>query len=142
MAEYTNVAVQTVAENANVLFSETPYGCTKGYVTHREGAGIFRLRGITNQCRALYKVWFGANVAITAGETVTPISLALSIDGEELGASTAIVTPVAVGDFWNVSVAAYIPVERGCCVTVAVENTSEGTAIDVQNANLIIERIA
>ena len=141
MAEYTNVAVQTVAENANVLFSETPYGCTKGYVTHREGAGIFRLRGITNQCRALYKVWFGANVAITAGETVTPISLALSIDGEELGSSTAIATPAAIADFTNVSVAAYIPVERGCCVTVAVENTSD-QAIDVQNANLIIERIA
>jgi hypothetical protein len=86
-------------------------------------------------------VWFGANIAVPTGGTVGEISIALSIDGEELGASTAIVTPAAVEEFFNVSVAAYIPVERGCCVTVAVENTSD-QAINVQNANLIIERIA
>lgn len=141
MAEFSNVPLQNIAEDENVLFSETPFGCTKGYVTHREGSGIFRLRGVTNQCRALYKVWFGANIAVPTGGTVGEISIALSIDGEELGASTAIVTPAAVEEFFNVSVAAYIPVERGCCVTVAVENTSD-QAINVQNANLIIERIA
>lgn len=141
MAEYTNVVLQNVAENANVVFSETPFGCNKNYVNHREGSGIFTLRGITNQCRALYKVSFGANIAIPTGGTVEEISIALSIEGEALGASTAIVTPAAVEEFFNVFVAAYIPVDRGCCLTVSVKNTS-GQAIDVQNANLIIERIA
>lgn len=60
MPEYTNAAVQTVAVNQNVLFTETPVGCNRGYVTHREGSGLVTLRGITNQCRARYKVAFAA----------------------------------------------------------------------------------
>lgn len=141
MAEFTNVAIQTVAPGANVIFSETPFGCSKGYVTHREGSGIFRLKGVTNQCRALYKVTFGANIAVPTGETVGAISVALTIDGEALGGSTAIVTPAAVDNYFNVFVAAYIPVERGCCITISAENTSD-IPVNVQNANLIIERVA
>jgi len=56
MPEYTNAAVQTVAVNQNVLFTETPVGCNRGCVTHREGSGLVALRGIANQCRARYKV--------------------------------------------------------------------------------------
>ena len=37
--------------------------------------------------------------------------------------------------------AAFIEVPRGCCVTVAIKNTSTET-IEVENANLIIERVA
>jgi hypothetical protein len=139
MAEYTNVALQTVADGQNVLFSETPVPCTRGIVTHREGSGIFRLRGA--QCRARYKVSFGANLSIPTGGTPGDVSIALSIDGEPLGSATAIETLAAVGDFANVFVAAYIDVPCGCCATVSVENISDQD-IDVQNANLIIERVA
>lgn len=141
MAEYSNVAIQLVEPDANVLFSESPYVSSNGYIYHRDGAGIFRLKGVTNQCRALYKVTFGGNIAVPTGEAVGDISIALAIDGEALGASTAIVTPAAVENYFNVFVAAYVPVERGCCVTVSVENTSD-IPINVQNANVIIERIA
>ena len=58
MPEYTSAAVQTVAADQNVLFTETPVCCNRGYVTHREGSGLVTLRGITNQCRARYKVTF------------------------------------------------------------------------------------
>ena len=139
MAEYTNVALQTVADGQNVLFAETPVPCTRGNIAHREGSGIFRLRGA--QCRARYKVSFGANISLPAGGTVGDLSIALSIDGEPLGSATAIETLAAVGDFANVFVAAYIDVPCGCCATVAVENISDQD-IDVQNANLIIERVA
>mgnify|MGYP006991646014 CR=1 FL=1 len=139
MAEYTNVALQNVADGQNVLFSETPVPCTRGIVTHREGSGIFRLRGA--QCRARYRVSFGANISLPVGGTVGDLSIALSIDGEPLGSATAIETIAAVGDFANVYVSAYIDVPCGCCATVAVENISD-QAIDVQNANLIIERVA
>ena len=56
--EITANAIQTIAPNDNVLFSET---VTKGNysITHREGSGLVTLRGITNQCRARYKVSFG-----------------------------------------------------------------------------------
>lgn len=141
MAEYTNVATQTVAAGQNVVFTETPVGCNRGYVVHREGSGVFILRGITNQCRARYKVSFGANIAVPTGGTAGPISVAIAIAGEPLASATAIVTPAAAGDFFNVYSSVYIDVPRGCCTTVAVENTST-QAIDVANSNLKIERVA
>lgn len=144
MAEYTSNALQTVNLGQNILFTESPIPCTKGYVIHREGSGILTLRGIVNNCNgcfARYKVSFGANIAIPEGGTVEPISLALAIDGEPIPTSSTIVTPAAAEEFWNVYASVFITVPRGCCYTVAVENTST-QAIDVQNANLIVERTA
>lgn len=110
-------------------------------IVHREGAGNVTLRGLTNQCRARYKVSFGANIAIPASGTVEAISVALSVDGEALGSALAIVTPAAIDQYGNIFVAANIDVPRGCCVTVAAENTST-QAINVANANMIVERVA
>lgn len=144
MAEYTSNALQTVGLGQNVLFTESPIPCTKGYVIHREGSGILTLRGIVNNCNgcfARYKVSFGANIAIPEGGTVESISLALAIDGEPIPTSSMIVTPAAVEEFWNVYASVFVTVPRGCCYTVAVENTST-QAIDVQNANIIVERTA
>ena len=140
MAEFTNVELQTVDEGQYVVFNESPIpgGCN---IYHREGSGVVRLRSIAQQCRSRYKISFGANVQIPEGGTVEEISLAISLDGEALGSATMIVTPAAVEDLWNVFAAVYVDVPRGCCVTVAVQNTS-AQPIDVQNANLIIERIA
>ena len=144
MAEYTSNALQTVGLGQNVLLTESPIPCTRGYVIHREGSGILTLRGIVNNCNgcfARYKVSFGANIAIPEGGTVGPISLALAIDGEPIPTSSMIVTPAAVEEFWNVYASVFVTVPRGCCYTVAVENTST-QAIDVQNANIIVERTA
>ena len=144
--ELTAPAVQTVQYGGNVLFTDTAVGCNRGYVVHREGAGVVTLRGIGCQ-RARYKVNFGGNIAIAEGGTVAPISVAIAINGEPLPATTMTVTPAAVGDFFNVSRTTFIDVPCGCCVTIAVENvslTAAGAAIpiDVQNANLVIERVA
>lgn len=144
-AEFTANAPQNVGIGQNVLFTETAIACRKRYVIHREGAGVITLRGIVNcPCQnafARYEVSFGANIAIPEGGTVEPISLAIAIDGEALPTSSAIVTPAAAGDFWNVYVSANITVPAGCCYTIAVENTST-QAIDVQNANIKINRTA
>ena len=67
---------------------------------------------------------------------------ALQEDGETIGNAVAIVTPATIGDFFNVSLTTFVIIPCGCCVTVSVENTSDGTAIDVENANIIIDRIA
>lgn len=144
MAEYTSNAVQEVAIGQNVLFTEAPVPCNRGYVLHRDGSGLFTLRGIVNNCNgcfARYKVSFGANIAIPTGGTEGPISLALAIDGEPVPSSSVIVTPAAVDEYDNVYASIFITVPRGCCYTIAVENTST-QAIDVQNANLIVERTA
>ena len=72
--ELTAPAVQTVQYGGNVLFTDAPVRCNRGYVVHRDGAGIITLRGVNCQCRARYKVTFGGNIAIAAGGTVAPIS--------------------------------------------------------------------
>lgn len=144
MPEYTSNAPQVVATGGNVLFTETAVCCNRGYVIHREGAGVITLRGLVNNCydkKARYKVSFGANIAIPTGGTVEAISIALAIDGEPIPTSSAIVTPAAVENFWNVGSTLFVDVPRGCCLTIAVENTS-AQAITVQNANIIIERTA
>lgn len=138
--ELTAVALQTVAENQNVLFTDTVIcGCPS--IIHRGGSGLVTLRGLTNQCRARFKVSFGANIAIPTGGTVEPISLAISIDGEPLASTLMIETPAVVEEFNNVFSAIFINVPAGCCLTVGVRNTST-QAIEVQNANLIVERVA
>ena len=109
MAEFTGVFVQQIAANGNAVFSETPVSGSN-CIVHREGSGIITLRGMTNQCRARYKVVFGGNIAIPTGGAVGPISVAIAVEGEALGSATAIVTPAAVNEFFNVFAAAFIAV--------------------------------
>ena len=141
-AEYSAVALQTVDVDDNIIFNNGFKACRKGFISHRDDSGIFTLQGARNGCKAIYKVSFQANIAISTGGTVEPISIALTINGERLGNATAIVTPVAIGDFWSVSVETFIDIPCSCCVTVSVENTSDTTAIDVINANIIFDRVA
>ena len=133
-------AVQTVAANQNVYFTDTVTcgGCS---IVHRDGSGLVTLRGVTNQCRARYKVTFNANVAIPTGGTVGPISLAIASEGEPLVYSTMISTPTAVESFNNLGVTVVIDVPRGCCYSIAVRNIGMDPVL-VENANLIIERVA
>ena len=79
--EITANAVQTVAVNRPVVFTETAVNgnCS---ILHREGSGLVSLRGLTNQCRARFRVSFGANIALPAEATVAPITLALTINGD------------------------------------------------------------
>lgn len=140
MAEYVNNKTVSVLAGQNLPLTETAVA-GKSCVVHREGAGVVTLRGITNQCKARYKVSFGANIAVPTGGTVGAISMALAVNGEPLNSATAIVTPAAVEDFGNIYVSVFVDVPRGCCVTVSAENTSTQT-ISVANSNLIVERIA
>lgn len=142
MAELTSNASQTVEAGQNVIYTETAVSGNCN-VIHREGSGIVTLRGNSVGCCsfARYKCTFGANIAIPADGTVEQISLALAIDGEPIPTSRMIVTPAAVGDLWNVNAEIYITVPRGCCYTISCQNTST-QAVDVQNTNLIVERVA
>ena len=151
MAEYVYNPIQLVEPNQNVLLRGS-IPCNKGYVYHREESGILTLRGIVNNscgCFARYQVTFNGNIAVPEDGTVGAIAIALAIDGEPIQTSRAIVTPAAVDEYFNVTSTAIITVPKGCCVNVSVENVSFGetaadapTAINVQNANLTVTRIA
>lgn len=134
-------AVQTVQANQNVLFTDTVVGCSNSLL-HRTGSGLVTLKGnTTTQCRARYRITFSGNIAIATGGTADPISLAIAINGEGVATGTMISTPATTGEYNNVSSSIFVDVPRGCCFEVAVKNLST-QAIDVQNANLIIERVA
>lgn len=151
MAEYTYNPIQLVEPNQNVILNNN-IPCNRGYVLHREESGIVTLRGIVNNsqcCFARYQVTFNGNIAVPEDGTVGPIAVALAIDGEPIQTSRAIVTPAAVDEYFNVTSTAFVTVPRGCCFNVAVENVSFGataadpaTAINVQNANLTVQRVA
>ena len=159
MAEYVYNAVQLVQPNQPVLLRDS-IPCNKGYVYHRNESGSLTLRGIVNcncGCFARYQVTFNGNIAIPEGGTApAPISVAIALDGEPILTSRAIVTPADPAEappsslnYFNVTSTAIISVPKGCCFNVSVENTSESTdpttpapAINVQNANLTVTRIA
>ena len=141
MAEFTNSNTVSVAASENLPLTETAVK-SPACIVHREGSGLVTLRGLTSgQCRARFKVSFGGNIAIPTGGTVGAISVALAVGGESLNSATAIVTPAAVDQYSNVFTAVFVEVPRGCCVTVALKNTST-QAISIANSNLIVERVA
>lgn len=141
-AEYSYPLSQEVANNNNILFLNGNRACNKGYITHREDSGIFRLKGTSNGCKAIYRVTFNGNIAIATGGTVEPITVALQEDGETVNNAVATVTPAAVENYFNVSLDTFITIPCSCCVTISVKNISETTAVNAVNSNLIISRVA
>lgn len=138
--EITANALQTVAVGNNVLFTETPVpgNCS---MIHREGSGLVTLRGLTRQCRALFKATFSGNIAVPTGQTPGAISLAIALNGESVNTTTMTVTPGAALGYFNVSSSIYIAVPANCCSQVSIKNVST-IPVNVQNANLILERVA
>lgn len=150
MAEYLANAAQNVALNGPILFTAS-IPCNKGYVYHEDETGIFILRGCTNNCFARYQVTFNGNIAIPEGGEVTPIAVAVTVNGEPRLTSRAIFTPADVDEYGNVTSTAIITVPKGCCFTVSVRyidattddpETEPTPLITVQNANFVINRIA
>lgn len=152
MSEFLKNDLQLVNPNQPVILT-TSIGCSKGFVYHRPESGIITLRGIVNNpcnCFARYQVTFNGNIALPEDATVVgAIAIALALDGEPILTSRAVVTPAAVDEFFNVTSTAIITVPRGCCFNLSVENVSESAdaatpapAISVENANLVVSRIA
>ena len=151
MAEYLANAVQLVPLNGPAIFTAS-IPCRAGYVYHEDETGIFILRGVVNcptSCFARYRVTFNGNIAVPEGGE-GPIAVALTVNGEPRLTSRAIVTPAAEGEYFNVTCTALITVPRGCCFSISLEAVpaAEDPAvipapfISLQNANLVIDRVA
>lgn len=150
MAEYVYNPIQLVLPNQPVILDDS-IQCNRGYVYHRNQSGNLILRGVVSGCGcfARYQVTFNGNIAVPEDGTVGEIAVGLAVDGEPIPTSIARVTPAAVDEYFNVTSTAIITVPKGCCFSVSVENTTQGataadtpTAINVQNANLVVSRIA
>lgn len=149
MAEFLANAVQSISLNQPAVFTAS-IPCNRGYVFHEDETGNFILRGCTPNCFARYQVTFNGNIAIPTGGAITPIAVALSVNGEPRLTSRAIYVPAAVDTYGNVTSTAIITVPKGCCFNVAVRYvaadedpaTVPTPVIEMQNANLVITRIA
>lgn len=150
MAEYLANAIQEVALNSPILF-DASLPCQRGYIFHEDETGVFTLRGITSNCFARYQVTFNGNIAIPEGGAVGPIAVAITVNGEPRLTSRAIFVPAAVDEYGNVTSTAIVVVPKGCCFNMSVRYVSGLTddpvgvpvpVINVQNANLVINRVA
>lgn len=151
MAEFTYNPIQLVNPNQPVILN-TSISCNKGYVLHRNESGIVTLRGIVNnscRCFARYQCTFNGNIAVPTTGTAGPIAIALTLDGEPILTSRAIITPTVTDAYDNVTSTAIVTVPKGCCFNISVENVSESSdpattpapQINVQNSNLTVIRI-
>lgn len=152
MAVYS-ADTQVVNPGESVVFTETVEPCNRGLIRHRDGTPTFLLSGAMarrSRCcqpaTAKYMVNFGANLSVPEGGTAGAISVALSIDGSTLPASTMTVTPAAVQEEFNVSRAINLQVWSNCCETVSVRNVSSqpiqigNPIIDITRPDLVVSR--
>ena len=134
MIDAINVATQTVAAGAPVLFANTRIqtGCS---ARHERGSGRFVLLK-----PGVYEVAFNANVSLPTGATVAPITLDIVQDGETVAGSKMIFTPAAVDTLGNVSTTLLVRVyECGCCSSIGVRNDTT-QSVNIQDANFVVTR--
>ena len=149
MAEYFG-QTQNVALNSPIVF-ESSIPCRNGLIFHEDGTGIFILKGKTNNCFARYQLTFNGNISVPEEGELTPIGVAITVNGEPRPTSLAIFTPQAVDELGNVTSTAIVTVPCGCCFSASVRyidattldpETEPTGVITVQNANLVITRVA
>lgn len=131
MARYITGTDQNVALNGNIPFNIVSIPCTKGIVDP-VAPGAISLKGRTTNRFAQYRVSVQANIEVPEGGTVTPIALAITLNGTILQDSLAIFTPQAVNEYGFIHTESVIRVPCGCCVTVSaayVDATEDDAAV-------------
>lgn len=150
MAKYITSTDQNVALNNTIPFDIVSIPCNKGCVIPIT-TGVLTLRsGANNQAR--YDVTLQANIAIPKGGAVTPIAVAITLNGVAIPDSVSIVTPAAAEDVWHINTSTPITVPCGCCVSVSaayVDATEDDATVTPapsifvrRNASLTVTRVA
>lgn len=151
MAKYITSTDQNVALNGTIPFDIVSIPCNKGCVVPIT-TGVLTLKGNTSNRFARYDVTLQGNVSIPTGGAVTPIAVAITLNGVAIPDSVAIVNPAAAGDLWHINTSVPITVPCGCCVSISaayVDATEDDAAttptpsISVRRrASLTVNRIA
>lgn len=140
MAKYITSTDQNVALNNTIPFDIVSIPCNRGCVVPIT-TGVLNLKGGRN---ARYEVDLQANIAIPEGGAVTPIAVAITLNGVPIPDSVAIVTPAAAEDVWHVNTSATITVPCGCCVSVsaAYVDATEDDATVTPTPSIFVRRRA
>lgn len=143
MAKYITSTDQNVALNNAIPFDVVSIPCNKGCVVPIT-TGVLTLNGSNTNRFARYEVTVQANVAIPEGGAVTPIAIAITLNGVAIPDSVAIVTPAAAEDVWHINTSTTITVPCGCCVSVSAEyvDATEDDATVTPTPSIFVRRRA
>lgn len=143
MAKYLTSTDANVALNGAFPFDVVSISCNKGCVVPI-ATGVLTLKGGNTNQFARYKVKVQGNVSIPTGGAVTPIAVAITLNGVALPDSVAIVTPTAVEEVWHINTSTTITVPCGCCVSVSaayVDGTEDDAAV-TPTPSIAVRRLA
>ena len=150
MAKYLTSTDQNVALNNTIPFNIVSIPCNKGCVIPI-ATGVLTLKGGANQF-ARYDVEVQANVAIPESGVLTPLAVAITLNGVAIPDSVAIITPAAAEDVWHINTSTTITVPCGCCVSVSaayVDATEDDATVTPtpsifvrRNASIDVKRIS
>lgn len=143
MAKYIAASDALVALNGTIPFNIVSIPCNRGCVVPL-ATGVVTLKGGNTNGFARYNVTVQGNVSIPTGGAVTPIAVAITVNGTVIPDSVAIVTPAAVEDVWHVNTSTTITVPNGCCVSVsaAYVDGTEDDAATVPTPSITVRRQA
>lgn len=146
MAQVSNGASQIIAPNRNAVFTNTfiapqefgailPTANQDGL--YLRGISPRRIIGCIQDFFVQYYASFSGNIAVPTGGTAKEISIAITVNGEPIPTGIMITTPAAVEELDSVSTQIFVPIPRGCCQNIGIENLSTQD-IELQNANLTV----
>lgn len=142
MARYVTTTDQNVALNGTIPFNNVSTSCNKGCVIP-VATGVLNLRsGANNPAR--YNVKVQANVSIPEGGTVTPVAVAITLNGVAIPDSVAIITPAAAETVQHINTSTSITVPCGCCLSVsaAYVDATEDDATVTPTPSILVRRYA
>ena len=143
MAKYITSTDQNVALNNTIPFDIVSIPCNKGCVVPLS-TGVLTLKGGNTNRFARYDVELQGNIAIPEGGAITPIAVAITLNGVIIPDSIAIVTPAAAEDLAHVNTSTTITVPCGCCVSVSATyaDATEDDATVTPTPSIFVRRRA
>ena len=151
MAKYVTTTDNLVALNGTIPFSSVSIPCGSGSVIPI-APGILNIKGNTPNRFARYEVTVQGNIQVPEDGALTPIALAILVNGALTPDSVAIFTPQAVSEYGHINTSTVITVPAGCCVSISaayVDGTEDlpdvtpTPSITVRReASITVERIA
>lgn len=143
MAKYITSTDQNVALNNTIPFDIVSIPCNKGCVVPIT-TGVLTLNGSSTNRFARYEVTLQGNVSIPEGGAVTPIAVAITLNGVAIPDSVAIITPAAAEDVWHINTTVIVTVPCGCCVSVsaAYVDATEDDATVTPTPSIFVRRRA
>ena len=143
MAKYITSTDQNVALNNTIPFDIVSIPCNKGCVVPIT-TGVLTLNGSNTNRFARYEVTLQGNVSIPEGVAVTPIAVAITLNGVAIPDSVAIITPAAAEDVWHINTSVIVTVPCGCCVSVsaAYVDATEDDATVTPTPSIFVRRRA